>query len=302
MVCWISAIIGFVGIGSCGGRGSVDDLTILVEGLTFGEGPRWRAGSLWFSDFYSHEVIRVDEKGNTRIVVKVPEQPSGLGWTPDNELLVVSMRDQRILRLKNNTLIPHANLSQFSTYWCNDMVVDSIGGAYVGNFGFNRRGGEAACPTNLVRVSPEGAVSLAANDLWFPNGMVITPDGSTLVVAETLGHRLTAFDISSGGSLSNRRVFAEDPGMYPDGICLDVEGAIWVADPHNKEVIRIAEGGKVLDRLVLGDRGAYACTLGGFDGRTLFVCTNTDSGPENGIARVGRIEFTRVSVASAGSP
>jgi sugar lactone lactonase YvrE len=274
----------------------------LLEGLTFAEGPRWRSGNLWFSDFYAREVIRVDEAGLRQTVVEVPEQPSGLGWTKDQELLVVSMRDQRVLRLENDILIQHADLSEFSSYWCNDMVVDNKGGAYVGNFGFNRRAGEKACSTTLVRVSPEGKPSLAAEGLWFPNGMVITPDGNTLIVAETFGHRLTAFDVSRDGSLSNQRIFAEHRGMYPDGICLDVEGAIWVADPRNKEVIRVKEGGEILERVLLGDRGAYACTLGGADGCTLFICTNTDSGPENAADRAGKIEFTQVAVPGAGSP
>ena len=187
----------------------------LLEGLTFAEGPRWRSGNLWFSDFYAREVIRVDEAGLRQTVVEVPEQPSGLGWTKDQELLVVSMRDQRVLRLENDILIQHADLSEFSSYWCNDMVVDNKGGAYVGNFGFNRRAGEKACSTTLVRVSPEGKPSLAAEGLWFPNGMVITPDGNTLIVAETFGHRLTAFDVSRDGSLSSQRIFAEHRGMYP---------------------------------------------------------------------------------------
>ena len=277
-------------------------ISTLLTGLTFAEGPRWRSGNLWFSDFYSHEVIRVDEEGLRQTVVEVPEQPSGLGWTKDQDLLVVSMRDQCVLRWEKDILIQHADLSKFSSYWCNDMVVDNKGGAYVGNFGFNRRAGEKACSTTLVRVSPEGEPSLAADGLWFPNGMVITPNGNTLIVAETFGHRLTAFDVSRDGSLSNKRCFAEHSGMYPDGICLDVEGAVWVADPRNKEVIRVKEGGEILERVSLGDRGAYACTLGGADGCTLFICTNTGSGPENAANRAGKIEFAQVSVPGTGSP
>jgi sugar lactone lactonase YvrE len=159
----------------------------LLEGLTFAEGPRWRSGNLWFSDFYAREVIRVDELGLRQTVVEVPEQPSGLGWTKDQELLVVSMRDQRVLRLENDILIQHADLSEFSSYWCNDMVVDSKGGAYVGNFGFNRRAGEKACSTTLVRVSPEGKPSLAAEGLWFPSGVITIPLGNQSPSAAKLG-------------------------------------------------------------------------------------------------------------------
>lgn len=280
----------------------MNNISTLLEGLTFPEGPRWRSGYLWFSDFYSNEVIQVDSVGKQRTVVVVPEQPSGLGWTKDGQLLVVSMRDQRVLKLEHELLVEHANLSELSTYWCNDMVVDQHGGAYVGNFGFNRRAGEQACPTTLVRISPDGTPSIAADGLWFPNGMVITPEGDMLVVAETFAHRLTTFDIAVDGSLSNRRIFFEDSDMYPDGICLDMEGAIWVADPHNNEVVRVLEGGAIQDRISLGDRGAYACALGGPDGRTLYICTNKGSGPENAANRAGKIEFTKVAVPGVGSP
>ena len=280
----------------------MNNISTLLEGLTFPEGPRWRSGYLWFSDFYSNEVIQVDSAGKQRTVVVVPEQPSGLGWTKDGQLLVVSMRDQRVLKLEHELLVEHANLSELSTYWCNDMVVDQHGGAYVGNFGFNRRAGEQACPTTLVRISPDGTPSIAADGLWFPNGMVITPEGDMLVVAETFAHRLTTFDIAVDGSLSNRRIFFEDSDMYPDGICLDMEGAVWVADPHNNEVVRVLEGGAIQDRISLGDRGAYACALGGPDGRTLYICTNKGSGPENAANRAGKIEFTKVAVPGVGSP
>ena len=274
----------------------------LLSNLTFPEGPRWHDGMLWFSDFYSHEVITVDEKGTRNTIVSVPEQPSGLGWNTQGDLLIVSMRDQKLLRHSNHRLIEHADLSPYSNYWCNDMVVDKSGGAYIGNFGFNRHAGEKPKPTTLVRVAPNREVSIAAEDLWFPNGAVITPDNSTLIIAETRANRLTAFDILHNGELKNRRVFAETSNMYPDGICLDEEGAIWVADPKNKEVIRIKEGGEITDKLELETRGAYACMLGGNDGKTLFICTNTGSGPDIANQRAGRIETTRVKIAKAGRP
>ena len=280
----------------------MNEMKILLSGLTFAEGPRWHDGRLWFSDFYDHEVVAVDEKGNRESIVTVPEQPSGLGWTPDGILLVVSMRDQKLMRLDVDGLTEHADLSIHANYWCNDMVVDAQGGAYVGNFGFNRHAGEELRATTLIRVTPEGRTSVAADGLWFPNGMVITPDGRTLVVGETRAHRLTAFDIGTDGTLSNRRIFAETENMYPDGICLDQEGAIWVADPRNKEVVRFSDGGEPMERYVLEGRGAYACMLGGDDRCTLFVCTNTGSGPEVASRRAGKIETLRVGVPGAGLP
>lgn len=278
-------------------------LTPILDKLTFAEGPRWRDGRLWFSDFYAFEVIAVDIEGNRETICTVPEQPSGLGWTPDETLLIVSMRDQKLLRLVDGKLEEHADLSAHANYWCNDMVVDAQGGAYVGNFGFNRHAGEEPRGTTLVRVTPEGAASVAADDLWFPNGTVITPDGKTLVVGETRAARLTAFDVAGDGSLSNRRVFAETEDLYPDGICLDAEGAIWVTDPRAKEILRFDAGGAITERIKLeGGYGPYACMLGGEDRKTLFVCTNLDSGPEIAAGRTGRIEITRVDVPGAGLP
>ncbi|MDA0340397.1 MAG: SMP-30/gluconolactonase/LRE family protein, partial [Proteobacteria bacterium] len=279
---------------------AMNELTPILDGLTFAEGPRWRDGRLWFSDFYAFEVIAVDLEGNRETIVTVPEQPSGLGWTPDGKLLIVSMRDQKLMRLENDALVEHADLSGHANYWCNDMVVDAQGGAYVGNFGFNRHAGEEPRATTLVRVSPDGTASVAADGLWFPNGTVITPDGKTLIVGETRAKRLTAFTVAADGSLSDRRVFAETDNMYPDGICLDAEGAVWVSDPQNKELVRFRDGGEVTDRISLGDRGAYACILGGEDRRTLFVCTNIGSGPEIAKGRTGKIEITRVDVPGAG--
>jgi sugar lactone lactonase YvrE len=281
---------------------AMNELTPILDGLTFAEGPRWRNGRLWFSDFYAFEVIAVDLEGNRETIVTVPEQPSGLGWTPDGKLLIVSMRDQKLMRLEDGALVEHADLSGYANYWCNDMVVDAQGGAYVGNFGFNRHAGEEPRATTLVRVSPDGTASVAADGLWFPNGTVITPDGKTLIVGETRAKRLTAFTVAADGSLSDRRVFAETDNMYPDGICLDAEGAVWVSDPQNKELVRFRDGGEVADRISLGDRGAYACILGGEDRRTLFVCTNTGSGPDIAKGRTGKIEITRVDVPGVGLP
>ncbi|MEE2775735.1 MAG: SMP-30/gluconolactonase/LRE family protein [Acidobacteriota bacterium] len=278
------------------------ELRVILDGLTFPEGPRWHDGRLFFSDFYSHRVLAVDLDGNPETICEVPNQPSGLGWLPDGRLLVVSMRDRRLLRLDPDGLTEAADLSDLAPSHCNDMVVDADGRAYVGNFGFDRHIGEGPRSTNMVRVDPDGATSVAAEDLQFPNGTVITPDGATLIVGETGGGRLTAYDRDSDGNLSNRRVWADLGGHVPDGICLDVEGAIWSADPRNNVVIRVHEGGEIVDRVSTDTQGAFACMLGGADRRTLCVCTAKTSGPEAMTSTTGRVEVTDVEVPGAGWP
>jgi sugar lactone lactonase YvrE len=274
----------------------------LRDGLTFPEGPRWHDGRLWFSDFYSYRVIALGLDGKAETMARVPECPSGLGWLPDGSLLVVSMNDQRLLRMVDGTLVTHADLSGIAGGPCNDMVVDAIGRAYVGNFGYERFQGADPKPATLARVDPDGRVSVAADDLLFPNGAVITPDGRQLIIGETMGTRLTAFDIAPDGTLSNRRVWAADRKLFPDGICLDAEGAIWVADPRGNRVVRVREGGAVTDTIALPGRNAYACMLGGPDRRTLFICTATGSGPERAGKTDGKIEMLRVAVPGAGLP
>jgi sugar lactone lactonase YvrE len=277
-------------------------LEVLIDGLTFPEAPRWHDGRLWFSDFYSFRVLAVGLDGRAETIADVPQRPSGLGWTPDGLLLVVSMLDRSLFRLEAGRLSKVADLSALAGGPCNDMVVDAQGRAYVGNFGYDRHAGEAPRTTCIARVDPDGRVVRAAEDLMFPNGTVITPDGKTLIVGETFAHRLTGFDVAADGSLSNRRVFAQIEGLSPDGICLDAEGAIWVADPFGKRVVRVFDGGRVERTLSTGERGAYACMLGGHDRRTLFVCTNTGSGPAMGQKRDGRIELMRVDVPGTGLP
>ena len=277
-------------------------MDVIVDGLTFPEAPRWHDGRLWFSDFYSHRVLSVDVAGYVDVVVEVPQRPSGLGWTPEGALLVVSMLDRRLLRVDDGKAREVADLSALATGPCNDMVVDGKGRAYVGNFGFDRHRGEPPRTTCLVRVDPDGRVLRAADDLSFPNGTVITPDGATLIVAETLAHRLTAFDIAPDGSLSSRRVFAQLDGCFPDGICLDAEGAVWVADARNPRVLRVLDGGRIERTVSTGDRPAFACMLGGDDRQTLFVCTCTASGPAMADKQDGRIEAVKVDVPGAGRP
>ena len=285
--------------------------TILMDGSTFGEGPRWHEEKFYFSDFYSHKVFSLDMDGNSEVIVEVPAQPSGLGWMPDGTMLIVSMKDKKLLSFNKNTLSEVADLSNLAGFHCNDMVVDDQGNAYIGNFGFNTYSGEEIRPANLILVRPGEDPCLAADDLLFPNGTVITPDGKTLIVGETYAARLTAFDINQDATLSNRRVWADftldaDEGdiPLPDGICLDAEGAIWVASPSTAEVIGVREGGVILDRISV-ETNAYACMLGGDDLKTLFICTSNASGvdPESALReKSGKIETIKVEVAGAGRP
>lgn len=275
---------------------------VLLDELTFPEGPRWREGKLWFSDFYTHRVLSVDLDGRAETMVEVPQRPSGLGWTRSAELLVVSMLDRRVLRFDGKRLHLLADLSALATGPCNDMVVDTEGRAYVGNFGYDRHAGEAERTTCIARIDPDGRVVRAAEDLAFPNGMVLSPDGKTLIVAETFAHRLTAFDVAADGALARRRVFAETPGCFPDGICLDAEGAVWVADARGDRVQRFLEGGRIAQSIATPGRQSYACMLGGAARRTLFILTNTGSGPAMAQKRDGRIETIEVDVPGAGLP
>ncbi len=278
-------------------------LTTLLDGLTFTEGPRWHDGRLWFSDFYTQRVLAVTPEARLDTILEIPERPSGLGWLPDGTLLVVSMLDRRLLRVEGGKPRLHADLASIATGPCNDMAVDARGRAYVGNFGFDRHRGEAPRAAVLARVDPDGTVTRAAEDLEFPNGTVITPDGRTLVVAETMGQRLTAFDVAADGALTRRRVWAALDGVFPDGVCLDAEGAIWVSDARGPDLLRVREGGAIERRIPTGSgRHAFACMLGGADRRTLYVCTCTGSGPAVADKRDGRIETVRVDVPGAGLP
>ena len=281
---------------------------VLIEGLTFTEGPRWHDGRLYFSDFFTHRVLAVDTKGNMETIVETPQQPSGLGWSPDGSMLIVSMNDQKLLSFSNGELSEVADLSQLATHFCNDMVVDKKGNAYVGYFGFDLHAGESIKPTNLILVRPGEEPCEVAENVFFPNGTVITPDDKTLIVGETFASCLTAFDINEDGTLANRRVWADlrsiEEGYtpVPDGICLDAEGAIWVASPSTNDVIRVQEGGALLDKVEV-DRGAFACMLGGENGNTLFISTANDSTEETCFKeRSARIEVIDVDVPRAGLP
>lgn len=276
---------------------------LLLDGLAFAEAPRWHDGALWFSDFFLQQVLRVDAQGRCEVMAELPKQPSGLGWAPDGRLLVVSMLDHRLMRLDPGGLVTVAELGAFATGPCNDMVVDARGGAYIGNFGFDlfaepvvRR--SAA----LVYVAPDGVARIAAEGLEFPNGAVITPDGRTLIVAETWGRRLSAFRVAADGSLHDRRVWAALDKIAPDGICLDAEGAVWVASPRSNEFVRVREGGLITERIAC-EQQAIACALGGADGRRLFMIGGKVQAREPSLAdRAGRITWVDVAVPAAASP
>jgi len=271
--------------------------------LAFPESPRWHDGWLWFSDFHTRRVQRVSMAGQCETIVTVPGQPSGLGWLPDGRLLIVSMTDRRLLRLDAGGLTEVANLSALAPFHCNDMVVDGKGRAYIGNFGFDFAAKQTPRPTGLILVLPDGAARVVADDLLFPNGTVITPDGKTLIVGETYASRLNAFDIAEDGSLSGRRVWAALDKAAPDGISLDAEGAIWLASPTSREVLRVMQGGVVTHRIATSGQ-AVACMLGGPDGCTLFVLTTKvmASAKDSLASLPGAIHTLRVEVPGAGWP
>jgi sugar lactone lactonase YvrE len=275
---------------------------VLLDGLCFGEGPRWHDGKLYFSDMHAHAVNSVDLQGRATVVAEVAAWPSGLGWLPDGRMLVVSMTDRKLLRLESGALKLHADLSALASFHCNDMVVDGRGRAYVGNFGYDLISGAPQKPAELVMVAPDGAARVVARDLEFPNGTVITPDGQTLIVGESMGHRLTAFDIAADGALANRRIWAELGDGVPDGIALDAEGAIWVASPMTHELLRVKQGGQIAER-IKREQMPIACMLGGPTRRTLFLLTSESINPDECRAkRSARIETTEVEVAGAGWP
>jgi sugar lactone lactonase YvrE len=276
--------------------------TVLVDGLVFPEAPRWRQGRLWFSDQHGLAVYAVTPQGELEKIVDVPGHPSGLGWMPDGTMLIVSMRDRCVMKLVKGELVLHADLSELATWHCNDMVVDTTGRAYVGNFGFDLDGGDPAVNAAVIIVERDGRIRVGADEMRFPNGAVITPDGDTLIVAETMAGQLTAFDIRADGSLRNQRLFARTEGAVPDGICLDVEGAVWIACPMTGRALRILEGGEITDVVtVSANPGAFAVALGGEDGRTLFICTAPSYHPDAAVEAVsGAIEFVKVTVAGAG--
>ncbi len=293
-------------------------LTTLLEGLSFAECPRWRDRRLYVSDRYTRRILAISIDGDVETHAKTDGQPAGIGFLPDGRLLITSMRDHKILRREHDgSIVEQADLSALAPGLLNDMLVDHEGRAWVGNFGFDLFGGAPACSTVMICVAPDGTAAVAADGLNFPNGTVLTPDRRTLIVAETAASRLTAFTVS-GSSLIDRRTwaaFGEPPQstdvrqilaeaeVLPDGICLDAEGAVWIADIFGRRLIRVAEGGTILEEVPTNGLCAFACMLGGDDGRTLFACAApTFDDAEAAAHHRSCILMARVDVPHAGLP
>jgi sugar lactone lactonase YvrE len=282
-----------------------------LSGLYFGECPRWHDGRLWYSDFFDHTVFSISAEGDRRVEVDLGAgEPAGLGWLPDGRLLINSRLDRAILRREpDGTLVRHGELTPWATWHANDMVVADNGQAYAGNFGFDLDGlydgtvkSSEIRSTSLIRVDPDGTSAEAADDLAFPNGTVITDDGSTLIIAESMGGQLSAFDRQRDGTLTNRRVWASLEGVAPDGICLCADGTVWVANAGGSECVRVAEGGEIVERVVTS-QGCFACMLGGEDRLTLYLVTAASSDAAKArAARNGALEQVRTSVPGAGRP
>ena len=293
----------------------------LLDGGAFFESPRWHDGRWWVSDFYRRVVLAIGEDGTSDVIMEVAGQPSGIGWMPDGSMLVVSMKEQLVLRRDPAGGVSiHADVAEHCGGNLNDMVVDGSGRAYAGNFGFDLMAFSDPAPANLIRIDPDGTSAVAATDLLFPNGSVITPDGSTLIVGETAGARYTAFTITEDGSLADRRVWAQvepEPDVSgslemalaqlrfgPDGCTLDADGMIWAADEVNGRLARVAEGGEVVDEIHSPEGlNFFACALGGDDGRTMLICAAPDFLEANRVnARDAVLLTTRVDVPHAGLP
>jgi sugar lactone lactonase YvrE len=284
---------------------SVPQLRTLLTGIAFGESPRWHDGRLWLSDWGAKEIVAADLQGGSEVMVRVgfPSFPMCMDFLPDGRLLVVSARDGLLLRREQDgSLVTHADLSSLSGHPWNDIVVDGRGSAYVNNIGFDFPGGDFA-PGTIALLTPDGSAREVADGLAFPNGVVVTPDNSTLILAESYASRLTAFDIAADGGLSNQRVWADLNGGVPDGICLDAEGAVWYGDVPHKRCVRVSEGGEVLQTIEL-DRGCFACMLGGAGNTALFMVAQEWSGPANmaGGPRTGQVLTAKVPVPAAGWP
>jgi sugar lactone lactonase YvrE len=283
----------------------VPELQTLITGLTFPEQPRWREQRLWFSDWGTQEVIAVDLEGNSEVILRGPSFPLCVDWLPDGRLLVVSARDGRLLcRNPDGSLVTYADLSALSNRPPgNEMVVDARGNVYVNGGGFDLAAGEEFAPGMVALVTPDRRAQVVATSLAFPNGMHITPDGSTLIVGESYAKRLTAFDIDVDGRLSNRRLWADLGDGVPDGICIDDENAVWYGDVPNKRCVRVREGGEVVATIEL-DRGCFACALGGADRRTLFMAANEWKGPAHMFdePRAGQLLAAPAPASGAGWP
>jgi sugar lactone lactonase YvrE len=279
-----------------------DKVQVLMSGLAFGESPRWHDGRLWFSNWGGQEIIAVDSQGRNEVMVRLPFAafPFSIDWLPDGRLLIVSSSDQPLLRQEpDGSLVPHADLSR----GFNEIVVDGRGNIYINGAGFNPLAGEKFAPGIITLVMPDSSARQVAEGIAFPNGMAITADNSTLIVADSYGKKLTAFTIAADGGLSKQRVWADLGDGVPDGICIDVEGAVWYADVPNKRCVRTREGGEVIQTVEL-DRGCFACMLGGEDRKTLFMLAAEWHGMENmvGAPRTGQVLAIKAPAPHAGRP
>lgn len=291
--------------------------TVLAEGFSFLEAPRWHGGRLYASDFFTRRVLAFDEEYASSAVCDVPGQPSGTGWLPDGSLLVSSMLDRRILRFADGSFSEYADLEDLANWHCNDMTVDEAGRAYVGNFGWDDTSSDRIRSTEIHCVEPGGEVRVAATGLVFPNGMAISADGATFYVAETFAARISAFDRAVDGTLSNRRTWASFASgqptsleavcasgvPLPDGIALDAEGALWIGDAGGNAALRVAEGGEILDVVSSADQASYAVALGGDDRQTLFICAAVTYGKGDPSERYeSRLLSAPVQVPGVGLP
>lgn len=277
--------------------------TPLADDFVFLEGPRWHDGKLWVSDMFGLTVYTVAPDGTKEAVAELPHRPSGINFMPDGSAVIVSMADRKLMRLRDGELSEYADLSEHLPHDINDSVCAANGNIYVGTFGYDVFGHGEPKSASLTLVKSDGSIKTVADDIQFPNGAVITDEGKTLIIAETWGCLLTAFDIEADGTLSNRRVFAELGEYTPDGICLDAEGAIWVSAFDQGEFIRVLEGGEITHKIDTGGKRAVACNLGGADGKTLFCLIydgDLDDIPKG--ARNAKIVAATVDVAGAGSP
>jgi sugar lactone lactonase YvrE len=279
----------------------VSELRTWLTGLGLVESPRWHDDRLYFSDWTAHEVIALGLDGMHEVVARVDSLPLCTAWQPDGRLLIVDSKRGLLLRQEaDGSLVTRADLNGLGRGW-NEIVIDGRGNIYLNRIGFDMLGGEAFAPGSVVHVSPDGSAREVADDIAFPNGLAVTPDNSTLIVADSYGNRLTAFDIEADGGLSNRRVWAATGDDHPDGICVDAEGAVWYADVSNKRCVRVRQGGEVLQTVNL-DRGCFACMLGGRDGKTLFIVAAEWRMPEMVPPGTGRVLSTQVTVPGAGWP
>ena len=278
---------------------------VLFSGLVMGESPRWHDGRLWVSDMGASEIVVVDLDGTGEVIASVPNGLMGIAFLPDGRLVLNTVSDGRLLHLEpDGSLMPYATVAGLGSDPWSDLVVDGRGNLYVGNLGFNFPDDAPFAPGTLVLVTPDGAARQVADGLAFPNGIAVTADNGTLIIAESYGHRLTAFDITTNGNLRNRRVWAELAGGYPDGICIDADNAVWYADVPNQRCVRVREGGAVLQTVEV-DRGCFACTLGGADGRTLYITAAAWSGEvglSGGTARSGQVLTVQAPAAGVGWP